>query len=477
MSGAPPKATGTATVPGRTHEHTLWLLRDARRARKQGPAAIERRQRARLAEMVAFAREGSPYYRKLYRDLPEWVEDPTLLPVTRKKALMARFDDWATDREVTIEKARAFVENPDLIGERFLGKYLVTTTSGTTGTRGIFLVDDRDVAVRNVLLALAVGSRLGVGGLAKVLAGGGRTAAVIATGGHFAGLAGAIGSLRGGGRWRRKAIRVFPVHTPLPELVAELNEFRPVVLAGYASTILLLAGEWEAGRLRIEPVLVVPSAEGLAEHKYDRIAAAFGAKVLNTYAASECLHIAHGCQHSWLHVNEDWVVLEPVDADHRPVAPGKHSHTVLLTNLANRVQPIIRYDLGDSILQRPDPCSCGNTLPAIRVQGRAADVLAFPIGGERGTIPPLAFGSLVDRTPGVELFQIVQTAPASLRVRLHPAAGADPERVWRMVHDEITHLLAGNGLDHVTVERAGEPPEQSAGGKYRTIIPLNSGGS
>lgn len=79
--------------------------------------------------------------------------------------------------------------------------------------------------------------------------------------------------------------------------------------------------------------------------------------------------------------------------------------------------------------------------------------------------------------PGVELFQIVQTTPASLRVRLRPAssAGADPERVWRAVRAEITRLLTGHGLGHVTVERAGEPPEQSPGGKYRTIIPLSQG--
>ncbi|BBL79046.1 hypothetical protein Rxycam_00636 [Rubrobacter xylanophilus DSM 9941] len=470
MSGAPSKATGAATAPGRTREHPLWLLRDARRARKQGPAAIERRQRARLAGMVAFACANSPYYRKLYRDLPEKIEDPTLLPITSKKALMARFDDWATDREVTIEKARAFVENPDLIGERFLGRYTLLTTSGTTGNRRIFVLDDRSMAVTSALVFRMLSAWLGIGDVIGILAGGGRMAMVNAMGGHFASAVAAT-------RLRGKRVQVFPVDMPLPEMVAQLNRFRPVIVASYASMAALLAGEREAGRLRIDPVLVVLSAEGLPAREYDRIAGAFDAKVRDSYAATECPFISYRCEHGWLHVNSDWLVLEPVDADHRPVAPGKHSHTVLLTNLANRVQPIIRYDLGDSILQRPDPCSCGNTLPAIRVQGRAADVLAFPIGGERVTIPPLAFGSLVDRTPGVELFQIVQTAPASLRVRLHPAAGADPERVWRMVHDEITHLLAGNGLDHVTVERAGEPPEQSAGGKYRTIIPLNSGGS
>jgi len=145
-----------------------------------------------------------------------------------------------------------------------------------------------------------------------------------------------------------------------------------------------------------------------------------------------------------------------------------------VSNLANRVQPILRYDLGDSILQRPDPCPCGNPLPAIRVQGRAADVITFHTDrGEQVTIAPLVFGTLVDRTPGVELFQIVQTTPTSLRVRLRPRFGADPDGVWQAVHTEIAHLLAEHRLDHVTLERAEEAPQQSPGGKYRTIVPLS----
>jgi phenylacetate-coenzyme A ligase PaaK-like adenylate-forming protein len=76
-------------------ENILWLLRDARRARKQGQPAIAQRQRARLTEMVAHARAHSPYYRGLYKDLPDRVEYPSMLPVTCKKKLMAHFDDWA----------------------------------------------------------------------------------------------------------------------------------------------------------------------------------------------------------------------------------------------------------------------------------------------------------------------------------------------------------------------------------------------
>lgn len=58
------------------------LLFDAYRARKQGLRSVEQRQRARFAEIVAYARANSPYYRDLYRRLPERIEDSGRLPVT-----------------------------------------------------------------------------------------------------------------------------------------------------------------------------------------------------------------------------------------------------------------------------------------------------------------------------------------------------------------------------------------------------------
>jgi phenylacetate-CoA ligase len=134
------------------------------------------------------------------------------------------------------------------------------------------------------------------------------------------------------------------------------------------------------------------------------------------------------------------------------------------------VQPILRYDLGDAMVTRPTPCPCGNPLPAIQVQGRVGDTLTF--AGADGRDVVVRPWRLVDRTPGVELFQLLQTSPTWLRVRLRYASGADQERVWRDVGDELHRLLRDHGLAGVTIERADELPEQSPGGNYRTVLPL-----
>ncbi|BAC68145.1 hypothetical protein SAVERM_435 [Streptomyces avermitilis MA-4680 = NBRC 14893] len=123
-------------------------------------------------------------------------------------------------------------------------------------------------------------------------------------------------------------------------------------------------------------------------------------------------------------------------------------------------------------LLRPDACACGDPLPSIKVRGRVADLLSFPRrGGGTVRIVPMAFETLLESIPDIDLFQIVQTSPTTLRVRIRSTTGADRERLWTAVRQELAALLGAHGADQVSVERAHEPPEQSPGGKYRVVMP------
>ncbi|MEV6037478.1 hypothetical protein AB0L65_40450 [Nonomuraea sp. NPDC052116] len=451
--------------------NTRQLARDARSDMQGGLDAIMRRQRARLAELVAYARAHSPYYREFLGDLPAEVDDPSLLPVTSKKLLMSHFDDWATDSEVTRERVEEFVADPARVGEQFLGKYLVATSSGTSGVRGLFVLDEQNLSIDGVLASRA-GGGLHARDILHMITNGGRTAVVTAPGGHFYTVATTARFQLDHPRLRQR-MRVFSIRQPLPELVDELNRFKPAILSGFAGMLTVLAGEQAAGRLHIRPALVIPGGETLTPEVRERLATVFEAQVRAAYACTECGYLGLGCEYGWYHVNSDWAVVEPVDADYRPVPPGRQSHTVLISNLANQVQPFLRYDLGDSVMFRPDPCPCGNLLPALRVQGRSADLLTFPArNGLTVSMSPMVFGTLLDRIPGVAMFQIVQTAPGVLRVRLRIADGADPGQVWRTVFADLAQLLGEHGAGDVTLERSDEDPQQEPGGKFRRVVPL-----
>lgn len=431
-----------------------------------------RRQQLRLASLVEHARQHSRYYADLYASLGS--AEPSLhrLPVVRKPELMAQFDDWVTDPRVTRAGVEKFAANPDNIGGAFLGKYLVFTTSGTTGFPALLLQDKLTLAVLEAFSVIRVAPRMiNREVVAAVLRGGGRTAVVWATGRAFGGVSLVQRQVRQRPS-RAKRIRLFSALTPVDQLVDQLNDFQPVMLSGYATALALLAREQQAGRLAIQPAVINNGGETLTAEARALIESAFGAKVFNGYGCSEMLMIAYDCGHGSMHVHSDWVILEPVDEHFRSVPPGEPSATVLLTNLANHIQPVIRYDLGDSVLMPLEPCACGSRLPAMEVIGRTNEVLGFPTtGGEVVELLPLPLVTLAEGAAGVRGVQLVQDAPAALTVRLEVMPGYVPTQVWADIEARLRRHLAAHNLGTVKLTLAAEPPQRVSGsGKLRQVI-------
>ena len=449
----------------------LELAWDMRRAVRGGPPALEARQHARLAALIDHARARSPYYADLYRDLPTTVlDDIRQFPPTSKHELMARFDEWVTDPAITRAGVEAFLADPGRVGQPFLGQYMVFTTSGSTGDPAILVHDPFAWKVYNTLAYVrALSGALRPGVLWGVMRMGSRAAAVFVTGGHFGGVAMVQRRVRER-PWRAKMQRVFSALTPIPELVRQLNEFQPAMLGGYPSVLNVLAQEQQAGRLHIHPVVVSAAGETLTPAMRQRIETVFGVRVTDTYSASEVVGITTSCAQGRLHVNSDWTILEPVDEDYQPVPPGVRSNSVLVTNLANRVQPVIRYELGDSVTVLAEPCLCGSPLPAIQVEGRTNDTLVFrgPTG-ETVSLLPLALGTVIEETPGVYRFQAVQTGHARLDIRLEAVHPEEIDVVWAAVKRNLRAWLAAQGLPDIAVIRSPELICVEKSGKLRQV--------
>lgn len=447
------------------------VVLDLLRAQREGVPGLSRRQERRLAALVAHARSESGYYGRLYQGLPAGRVDLTDLPPVTKPELMAAFDKWATDPAVTRAGVESFMADPARIGTPYLGQYWVCSTSGTTGHPGLFVHDRGACTVYEAItyrIDLAWFSPRDWWGLFRRRL---HWASVYGTRGHYAG-EGWMEYQRRRSTWKRRSFKVFSLQQPLAEVVGALNAFQPAVLTSYPSVLELLAEEQVAGRLQLRPVLVELGGESVDDDGRAGIAAALGGALRDAYGSSEFLLMAFDCAQGWLHVNSDWVILEPVEADYSPTPPGEPSHTVLLTNLANRVQPVIRYDLGDSVVARPEPCPCGNPLPAIRVHGRRDDVLRMQtINGRTVSLPPLAVGSVLDETPGVHHSQLVQTGPRSVLLRLDVLPDVPEEQIWDDVISNLVKYLAAQELTDVQIVRADEAPERSpTSGKYRQVI-------
>lgn len=455
---------------------TASICADLWTAQRGGGAHLQRRARTRLTALVTRARTASPFLRHLYRDLPMDLRRLSDLPSVTKPVLMADFDDWVTDPRITRRRIEQFVADPRRAGEPLDDGVFVCTSSGTTGQPGLFVHDQRATDVYWALpLVRGFGTWFSPAELARFVARGRREAQVIGVGAHFAGAAWAQRA-RLSRAGARKSLAVFGVDEPLRELCAGIQRFDPAVLAGYPSAIDMLAREQLAGRLSLDVMLVGTSGENLDPGVRDRLQAAFGCKVRDTYGTSETVFMAFGCSQNWLHLSSDWFILEPVEADGAPTPNGQYSATALVTNLANHLQPIIRYDIGDSVLLSPDACPCGNPLPAFRVAGRDADVLILRTGdGHPVTVLPLLLGTVADSTAGTCRTQVLQVGPSALRVRGEVLADHDPPTVWRELGEKLRVVLDGQGLSNVSIEVAPDEPEYvTASGKFRRVVPSSA---
>jgi phenylacetate-CoA ligase len=391
------------------------------------PEQLQAHQARALRQLRDHAYAHSPFYQRFHagrtdRPLHE-------LPVLTKAMVMEHFDELVTDPAVTLFDVEAHLAA--LQGnERFHGRYWVAATSGTTGRRGIFLWDLDEwvqvLASYNRSLDWAGANA----GLTRRL----RMAVVSSTTPWHQ-------SARVGATVRSPWVQTLRIDSgdPLEQTLQRLDRFQPQVLVAYASMLRLLAFEQVAGHLRIAPDLVFSASEVLTGETRRRIDQAWGTQPFDVYAATETAGIASECQfHTGLHLFEDLVVTEVVDGDNQPVPPGVPGEKILVTVLFGRTQPLIRYEMSDSITSSDRVrCPCGRPYPLIEgVQGRVEEALEFPArAGGQIRVQPAVFHSVMDAVPA-EGWQLVQE-PDRLAVLLAGAPDAfdDDGLAGRLRHE------------------------------------------
>jgi phenylacetate-coenzyme A ligase PaaK-like adenylate-forming protein len=434
--------------------------------------AGQRLREQRLSRLIDATLRDSPFYRQRNPGARELAD---FRPVS-KAELMANFDEWATDRRITRAAAQAFVADPQCIADAWLGNYLLWTSSGTSGEPGVFVQDARSLAAYDAIDALRL---RGAGpGQASLGSWGARQrfAFVGATGGHFAGLVSMERLRRLVPAALAPEIRVFSVLDPLRDVAQALQALQPTVLITYPSCAAALAQlqQQEGALLKLDLKEVWMGGEQLSTEQRQQIQAAFDCPVRNNYGASEFFTIAWECAHGELHLNDDWLVLEPVDDRLQPLPVGEMSHSTLLTNLANLTQPLLRYQLGDRVRRVAERCSCGSAFPLIEVQGRADDTLRLHDAQHRPvTILPLALETAIEEGAHVTQFQALCGSDGdSIELRFETSVG-DARAAFTQSRRALAAFLAHHGVSGTRISMsAAEPLRQRASGKLRRVVVL-----
>jgi phenylacetate-coenzyme A ligase PaaK-like adenylate-forming protein len=423
-------------------------------------AQLRDHQRARLRALLRHAAEHSRFHAARLRGVDVDAIEPddlSALPVMTKTELMEHFDDVVTDPRITLADAEAALAGADREPAMLLDEVLVLTSGGSSGPRGVFLLDPP--AGRQFVGALSRGlmARIRATGAPP---GGVRIAMVAA--GSAVHATGAASWLTADGPLPFSFLPV-PVTLPLAEMVERLNAMRPHLLYGYPTMLARLAAEQRAGRLGITPGMVTCTSETLVPELRSSIRAAFGVPVIDTFGSTEQLVGSSPPDDEVLVFAEDGCIVELVDMDDRPVPPGTPSAAVLVTTLDNRLQPLIRYRLTDSFVQQPFAESHGYL--RARVQGRSDEVLQF---GDV-SVHPLVVRSVLAHAAEIEDYRVRQT-PHGIAVSALSAGGTDPGELRR----DLATALAAAGLrdPQVTVELVTELPRDVTTGKLRRFVPL-----
>jgi phenylacetate-CoA ligase len=252
----------------------------------------------------------------------------------------------------------------------------------------------------------------------------------------------------------------------LDGFVRTIRDTRPRMLFGYPSALAHIARHAAVrgvllNNLGIKVAFV--TSERLYDDQRTAIETAFGCPVANGYGGRDAGFIAHTCPRGGMHITAEDIIVETIGADGRRTAAGE-SGEIVITHLASRDFPFIRYRTGDFGILDSRPCACGRGLPLLQeIQGRSTD---FVIAADGTVMHGLALIYVLRDLDGVAGFRIVQETLALTRVEVVPGTGFGPATKQAIV-DGLRARLGGD-VSIAVEEVQAIAPEKS--GKYRYVV-------
>jgi phenylacetate-coenzyme A ligase PaaK-like adenylate-forming protein len=227
----------------------------------------------------------------------------------------------------------------------------------------------------------------------------------------------------------------------------------------------LLARQQLGGHLKIAPLGITSTSETLTADGRALIARAFSVPVTDTFGSTEGLFAATPPDDRTFDFSSDICIVELVDEDHRAVPPGTPSAKILVTNLVNRTQPLIRYVMADRFVRMPDSPVHGHLRAT--VEGRSDEIFRYP----DVDVHPIVVRSVLVKTPSVLDYQVRQTA-RGIEVSVVGEASSD----FATLQGQLVVALRTAGLaePEVRVDIAPALRRHHQTGKLSRFVPLSA---
>jgi len=406
-----------------TQSFPAFFLISKYRFRNWTTGDISRHQENRRAWIVRYAIAHSPFFKKHYEGVN--TDNFFTLPSVDKNLMMDNLSTYNTlhlDKDELIRFALNIEENRDF-SSRFHG-INIGMSSGTSGNKGIIITTPREERYLKAMyasrLVLPKGEKLNGAFILRVNSPAFKYQ-----------------------RFGNKLNYVSQLQT-MEQIRLQLSDINPNVLSAPPSMLHLLAMEKDAGSLNVHPKILYSYAEVLDPKVRSYLGKVFNCPVHEVYQGSEGTY-AMSCRKGNLHINEDIVFLELLDAKGQPTLDGEPCCHLLVTDLYKRSQPIIRYAINDILTIEPGRCACGSNFRVIRrIQGRADDL----IWGLRKWTHVKHFiyqdyisRKIISTSDEIDDYQAIQESYSQIRIRLKLKSTANQTEIIHLIQKGIWDIF------------------------------------
>jgi len=225
-----------------------------------------------------------------------------------------------------------------------------------------------------------------------------------------------------------------------------IERFKPDVLDGFASSLLLLAKEVKSRGLNtIKPRFLISGADliDLGSRKF--VEEVFNAPFFDQYGAAEFERLAWQCEEKCgYHIDVDSVIMEFVDEKGFDVASGETGE-IVCTSLFNRAMPFIRYALGDvGKASEESVCSCGRSFPLMKViEGRKNEMIVLPYGRAVSSLAFIVAMYQLSFYSSIDKFRVVQKSVDHFRffIKMKENVNLDHEAVENEIREHFSKVF------------------------------------
>lgn len=367
-------------------------------------------QRKKLKKILKYAKRKSSFYKKELKLIdPDHVHLQDL-PVVDKNILLHNLEDVLTVDLKTpdIEK---YLDTEFALDKKYKNKYLIFHTSGSSGSSVHVVWGAKEFATATAMLLVKNTGLLTAGNPFELIFRRKRYLYIGITDDYI-----------GGNSWvyamrHLVKLKIISIFTPLEEMLEEIKEFKPEFIMAKPHVLGEIAEKiWEDSINNIKPEKLIFVGEMLTERDKSKIKEGFDMLAVNSYSTCETGPIAYEEFPNTLTIMDEEVILELLDDSNHPIKEYYQLGHIVITNLYNKVMPVIRYDIGDMAYFVPNNrnsrlnCIC-------YIKGRSTSYFTFQSdNSEKIRISEYPFWSI--DIPGIAHYQIVQTDDTGIKVLL-----------------------------------------------------------